>query len=47
MSDSPILMPSTRRDALKALANGFGLASFAALAAPSAQGRSHGQSLDT
>jgi len=42
MSDSPILMPSTRRDALKALANGFGLASFAALAAPSAKAAATG-----
>src|SRR6266478_3205089 len=42
MSDSPILMPSTRRDALKALANGFGLASFAALAAPSAEAAATG-----
>ena len=30
---NPLLPPSTRRDALKAFANGFGLASFAALAA--------------
>jgi hypothetical protein len=33
MSNNPIFPPSTRRDALKALANGFGFASFAALAA--------------
>src|SRR5262250_40837 len=32
MSDHFSLPPSTRRDALKAFANGFGLASFAALA---------------
>ena len=32
MSDKRLFPPSTRRDALKTFANGFGLASFAALA---------------
>jgi hypothetical protein len=40
MSHHPSLRPSTRRDALKAFANGFGLASFAALAGKPLDGAS-------
>src|SRR5579862_6767843 len=40
MSYHPSLRPSTRRAALKAFANGFGLASFAALAGKPLEGAS-------